>query len=611
MKKIFPFYPPAKLIKTALHTRVFHISCFSFAFFLCTFLFPGLSVAAKSMAYVVEFSTLPDDLHDLLRLTSDSVALRDSPPDTVGLLRRRMEGDRENFAKALKSRGYFKSAIQADLETAVTPHVIRFTVTSGPRFTFDTPLLDLIPADTRLQELLRPTLRQIKKGDGYQAALIPSVESAMLDELRKNGYPSPTNGKRRVIADHATNQVQVHFNIQTGSRATFAQTHIEGLERLTKDFVTRHIAWQEGHAFDIRKVDDTRSALIRTGLFRSVHIETRHPENATTADMYLSLLEAPRRTVRAGLWYYSDLGPGVSAGWTNRNLFGGGQELRLDAEVSEKLHGASSSLTLPAMWHPDQTLGLQAKYESENTDGYKSTNLALSGIMRRKFSDHLQLGYGLGYRVSEVKKEGTRQFHLLSVPLLAEYTNVEDPLDPSSGLALSALAEPFMDLKLQNTNFVSWNLAARHYLPLKKDNSLILATRGRFSMLAGASRDSIPEDMLLYAGGGGSVRGYAYQYAGELDEDDHPLGGVTSVDFSAELRLRYSQNFGFVIFGDGGGAFSERNPVDVSKFFWGAGVGVRYYTPIGPIRLDVATPLKRRSGVDAPFQFYISLGQAF
>ena len=421
----------------------------------------------------------------------------------------------------------------------------------------------------------------------------------------------PLSALRRVIADHADNRVQVRFHIETGSRANFARTHIDGLERLSEEFVQRHIAWREGSLFDIRKVDDTRAELIRTGLFRSVRIEIKHPEDADTVDMHLTLLEAPRRTVRAGLWYYSDLGLGAGTGWTHRNLFGGGQELHLDAKISEKLYGAGAALMLPNMGHPDRTLGLQAKYESEDTDSYDSDNLSLSGLMRRKFSEHLQLGYGLGYRASEVEKEDTREFHFLSVPLVAEYTTVVDPLDPSSGLALSALVEPFMNLESQDSGFISWNLAARHYLPLRKDNSLILATRGRFSMLAGADRADIPEDMLLYAGGGGSVRGYAYQYAGELDHDDKPLGGLSAVDFSAELRMRFSESFGFVLFGDGGGAFSERNPVDASEFFWGAGAGIRYYTPIGPIRLDVATPLNRRDDVDDSLQFYISLGQAF
>ena len=156
-----------------------------------------------------------------------------------------------------------------------------------------------------------------------------------------------------------------------------------------------------------------------------------------------------------------------------------------------------------------------------------------------------------------------------------------------------------------------WDVSGRHYLPLTRDRSLVLATRGRYSLLAGTNRESIPEDMLLYAGGGGSIRGYAYQYAGQLDEDDEPLGGVSAVDFSAELRWRINREYGLVIFGDGGGAFSGRSPAEKEEYFWGTGAGLRYYTPIGPIRLDVAVPLDRRDGIDDPFQLYISLGQAF
>ena len=143
--------------------------------------------------------------------------------------------------------------------------------------------------------MLRPLLKSIKAGSGYQAALIPDTETTMLDELRKNGYPSPSTGARRVVADHATGQVHVRFIIRPGGRAVFGRTHIEGLERLNEEFAARHIAWKEGQLFDIRKVDDTRTELIRTGLFRSVRIETEHAENADTADMCLSLLEAPRR----------------------------------------------------------------------------------------------------------------------------------------------------------------------------------------------------------------------------------------------------------------------------------------------------------------------------
>jgi translocation and assembly module TamA len=357
-------------------------------------------------------------------------------------------------------------------------------------------------------------------------------------------------------------------------------------------------------------VDKTRERLIRTGLFRSVRIDTEHPPGATRAAMRVQLLEAPPRTVRAGLWHYSDLGLGAGLGWTHRNILGAGQELRLAAAVSENLQQADTELMLPNFGHPGQSLGLSAQYKNEITDVYDATNLTLSAIARRPVSD-LQAGYGLAYRLSRVDEDGERRFNLVSLPLILEYAGADNPLEPTSGLALAVRMEPFASIEERGSSFVLWNVSARHYLPLRKDNSLILATRGRYSLLAGTSRESIPEDMLLYAGGGGSIRGYAYQYAGQLDEDDDPLGGVSAVDFSAELRWRFSEDFGLVVFGDGGGAFESRSPADKEDYFWGAGAGLRYYTPIGPVRFDLAVPLDRRDGVDDMFQLYVSLGQAF
>ena len=197
------------------------------------------------------------------------------------------------------------------------------------------------------------------------------------------------------------------------------------------------------------------------------------------------------------------------------------------------------------------------------------------------------------------------------MPLIAEYSSADNPLDPTSGLTLAGRMEPFTSLEDSSSSFVLWSISGQHYLPLLTDRTLILATRGRYALLAGTGRESIPEDMLLYAGGGGSVRGYAYQYAGPLDDDDKPLGGVSAVDFSAELRWRFKKDYGLVLFGDGGGAFSGRDPSAKEDYFWGVGTGFRYYTPIGPIRVDVAVPLERRDGVDDLFQLYVSLGQAF
>lgn len=567
---------------------------------------PGLGAPAE---YTVDIPALPNGLTALLSSVSDSVNLQNNPPDTPGLLRKRVANDIESFIDALQARGYFKAEVAGEVDTNVTPLSVRFQIEPGPRFVFEKPQLVLQPNDSA-REHLRDALHRIKAGQKYSSSTILDVETALLERLKEHGYPSPVARDKKVIADHATDKVSVSFTIDTGPAAKFGSTQILGLEDVADRVVTAELAWEQGNPYDRRKVDKTREQLIRTGLFRSVRIETEHPEGSSTVNMNLTLLEAPHRSVRAGLWYYSDLGLGTNVGWTHRNIFGAGQELRLDAELAENLQRAKSDLILPRMWHPRQTLGLSAQYEHELTDSYDSTNLSLSALMRRPVSD-LQVGYGLAYRLTEVDKDEVRRFNLISIPLIAEFSNANNLLDPSSGVTLAARMEPFTDIGSRETSFVLWNLSGRHYLPLTKNKSIVLATRGRYSLLAGANRDNIPEDMLLYAGGGGSIRGYAHQYAGELDEDDDPVGGVSAVDFSAELRFRINREYGVVLFGDGGGAFSGRNPSEKEDYFWGAGAGLRYFTPIGPIRADVAMPLERRDGVDSLFQIYISLGQAF
>ena len=127
---------------------------------------------------------------------------------------------------------------------------------------------------------------------------------------------------------------------------------------------------------------------------------------------------------------------------------------------------------------------------------------------------------------------------------------------------------------------------------------------------SGAERDEIPADIRFYAGGGGSIRGYAYKSVGPRHENQ-PLGGRSVAGLSSELRMNVTDTMGFAAFVDGGGVFESSFPDFGETFRWGAGLGLRYLTPVGPLRLDIGVPLNRREGIDNSFQVYVSLGQAF
>ena len=120
----------------------------------------------------------------------------------------------------------------------------------------------------------------------------------------------------------------------------------------------------------------------------------------------------------------------------------------------------------------------------------------------------------------------------------------------------------------------------------------------------------MPADLRFYAGGGGSVRGFGYQLAGQLDDDHNPLGGRSLLELSGEVRLRLTETIGAVAFVDAGSDFSSTVPDLSETLRVGAGPGLRYFSPIGPVRLDIGFPVNRRPSDDA-FQLYVSLGQAF
>ena len=200
---------------------------------------------------------------------------------------------------------------------------------------------------------------------------------------------------------------------------------------------------------------------------------------------------------------------------------------------------------------------------------------------------------------------------MLSLPLHFDWDSSGNLLDPSRGGRVILQLAPFQDIETTDLNFLKSRITATRYLRLLKAPSLVLAGRASLGVINGTSLLDIPPDERFYAGGGGSIRGYAYQSVGPLDEGDDPIGGRSVLELSAELRFMLTDRIGMVTFLDGGSAFASTFPDSSEDLQWAAGLGFRYFTPIGPLRLDVGFPLDRRTEIDDAFQIYVSIGQAF
>ena len=576
----------------------------------CLLLGAGIGNAQnRTIPYTAALDGAPDEAEDAIRLQADTFARVETPPRTAALLRKRVAEDIPTIRSILQALGYFKIRISSDVDTESAPAIVTIRIEPGPVFRMGTITMTGLPDD------LQPSRETLGLPADIPAtsAVIRKGNENLITFLGSRGYPFARITSRDVIADHAKESIDIHWKIEPGPQCTFGPVTISGLEDVDPEFVHRNISWKEGNPFNATQEESTRIKLLKTSLFGAVRVEhAQTPAADGSLPMTITLKERVPRTVKAGLEYATDTGPGATFSWEHRNLFHQGERLRFRAQANDVLQSVNARLMFPSFFGPWQ-LTTEGGMANEDTDAYASKSITAGAILERKLTPWLRTGGGVRYRLNRVgenDKDATT-YGLLSFPLFADAIKAAPILDPTSGWTLKGETAPYVDTLGQNIIFLKSRVQGSTYLPLLPSKKLILALRGVVGTLGGTGLQDVPADERFYAGGGGSVRGYGYQKAGELDDDDDPTGGLSTVECTAELRARFTNSLGGVLFLDGGRSFADSIPQDMTDLFWGAGAGLRYFTPIGPIRLDLAFPLERRDGIDDAFQIYISIGQAF
>jgi translocation and assembly module TamA len=326
----------------------------------------------------------------------------------------------------------------------------------------------------------------------------------------------------------------------------------------------------------------------------------------------VDLNERRHRSIGVGASSRTDEGLGGNLSWEHRNLFGRGERLTIELDGSFLGTNLSASFRKPDFWRRDQALIADSSLGYQNTDAYESLSAGVSGGLERLLAPGMTISAELAFRLSQVQERGKdkEEFGLLSLPVNFNWDRSNDLLNPTRGGRLALYNEPFTDVIGNALNFNKSQVSYTHYLQVLDQPGVVLAGRTSVGTLFGAERDEVPADLRFYAGGGGSVRGFGYQLAGALDDDNNPIGGRSLLELSGEVRVRLTETIGVVAFVDAGSDFSSSVPNFNEPLRVGVGPGLRYFSPIGPVRLDVGFPINKRDSDDA-FQLYVSLGQAF
>lgn len=454
----------------------------------------------------------------------------------------------------------------------------------------------------------------LRDGDPALAGNVLDAVSAMRENFRDRGYPFATIASSRYILDHSNQTLEADIVVDSGPLVYMDGLEVKGESPVKKRYLDALVTWKPDQPWNQSLVENYRSALRQGGLFSSTELnpaeeDNEHGQRAVVAE----LTPAPPRTVGGALKYDTDFGPGVQAYWEHRNITGRGDRLRFEMPLWQDLQEMLATYHLPFFLRRDQDFTARAAYRKEDTDAYKLTSyLASVGLVRRftpRWTGFVEV-YAEGGEMQD-PDETRISYLMLGLPTSIAYSNANSLLDATKGVRLNVSVAPYTGEYHDDFTVVRAKVEGQAFIPVIGENSLVLALRAMYGLVSAASAQDVPASIRFYTGGGGSVRGYKYQSLGPRNKDNDPLGGASAVEVSAEARMRFDETWGMVAFLDGGMAY-ENAAADFgqNELRWGAGIGARIYTAIGPMRLDFAVPLNPRSD-DDNFQVYFSIGQSF
>lgn len=537
-----------------------------------------------------------------------------APSSSPLQMRRQLRLLKEQIQTELNAAGYLDPVIETAL-SAQNNLSGEIAVNAGSRFIIDTASIDT--GETKLPAKVSDRLNTARgdlEGSPAVAADVIALEGDVIDDLRDAGYAFAKAGERRVIGDRDAATISVTYRINTGPRIRFGSTQFPNDIRTKTSYLERLIPYSKGEIYSPTQLAIFNRRLSETRLFERASARLAENKGEIGEDgsenrsVVVDLIERPRNTLALGGSFSTAEGPGVNAQLTRRNIIRRGDVLDVEVTIAELERSLQVDWRRPNEFGYGRGLVLNTGLTDETTDAFDRRAVTFGAGFEVVERPDFSWSYGATLElVREESEQIERDLQLATLYAGARIDRANDLLNPTTGWRAEARLSPHQTFGDSDVQFLRAIGQFRNYLPLNE--RVTFATRLRAGAALGARLADLPSDDRFYAGGGGSVRGYAFQAIGPRDMNGEPTGGRALIDGSAELRWQRSARLGFVGFVDAGSVTpNERLSVDDIRV--GAGIGVRYGTPAGPIRFDIAVPLDRTE-FDDSVQIYISIGQAF
>ncbi len=562
----------------------------------------------------------PDDLADSLRSASLTEAARrdgrTDPQEVFGAA----QADYARLLGALYAAGRYSGTISiridgreaADIAPLNAPTrigTVTIEVNPGPEFAFSRADAAPLAPGTEL-----PTGFAV--GQPALSGTIREAADVAVDGWRNVGHAKARVGDQQLTASHPRRTLDARLGIAPGPQVRIGKLTFTGQNRMRLGRLYKIAGLKEGVVYSPEELRKAADRLRRTGVFRSVALteaETLGPGN--TLDITANVSEMPWRRLGFGAELSSTEGGTLSAFWMHRNLMGGAERLTIEAEASKiglKSGGGmdyslGATVERPASFTPDTTAKLTMGIERENDEGTRTDLIRFGFGLSHVFSERLTGRADLIYTISRATDAGgSRIYRSLSLPVGTTWDRRDNKLDPTRGFWIDAEAMPFLGFKSTGSGLRA-TLDARGFYPVGE--RVVLAARLQGGIIAGSPLPDTPTEYRFWSGGGGTVRGQSYKSLG-VNIGRLTVGGTRFIGGSFEVRGKVTEKIGVVGFFDYGQiSDADFSAAPLSNWHAGAGIGVRYATPVGPLRLDLAAPAGGRKGDGV--QFYLGIGQAF
>lgn len=604
----------------------------------------SLSSESNTLLYNVSIKGIDNqNILDELNSASKLKKIIFNKPSTEFALQKRIEADKKLFLRILYKYGYFDAKINVKIkeknQNDKNRLKISFKITPYTKYVIKDISIEMQHTDIKDIGIKLDCIKITRLGRSKDLNLeeVQNARNNILLYFQNLGYPFVQTLNPIGHINSKDKNVKIIFPIKLGPKTKFGKIKISGNKQVKSQFILNRIQWKENDVYSQEKVNETINELMKSQIISQVKIqpekviESSSPTyvNNTPSPINIEVEEPPMKSISLGARYSTSTSFGGQVLWNHKNLFGSGESLEISARSAVRERIAQVALTLPDFLNPNYSLHLRQQYFKERTRSYKTHVIGSYIDISYKFSKNIRLILGTIYESIKTQsfsedlknqKFDVQQYGINS-GFFTDYSN--DSLNPTKGFKLSSTIKPYWSHKDKSSNAIDWTSQCSIYLPIIQDqfeNTLFVVASNLkvgMIMMKDFKNEAVP-NRRFYSGGPNSIRSYGYQKIGPMDKNGIPLGGRSLTEWTVELRSQFTERVGAVTFFEAGTVMKKGSPIlSGTETLYGTGVGFRYFSSMGPVRLDVGFPLKKRripgnkKPIDSPFQIVISVGQAF